>query len=215
MAFTVSVTDCIDGFLLIIGGDRIILLCRARNEMQCTDSLHQSYRAGLCVGINWNWNIAKLICECCVGWNDAFSQNEPFCFPFDLLFVDWLWSLSLCGWCAEYLHSSRPWSFILKSLFNLLCAQNLDLSTICTFWTCRSCACIRRGTDGRNVSLQRHPLPIFLILPKCTTMRYCKFIALQYFPFYFYWVLSAFADPIFQVWACCIFSSSYAGLCCA
>jgi len=106
--------------------------------------------------------------------------------------------------------------FILKLLFNLQCAQTLDTFNDLHILNMPFIHLLvyDEVRDWRSQCLQlRHPLPPpFLILPKCTTMRDPSFL----FDFYRFdfWVLICRCN-FFQVWACCIFSSSYAGLCCA
>jgi len=159
--------------------------------------------------MTWNWKEQICAAKCLMTKWRIFAEHV--CSGCHWLFVDELYcfTVSLCvfGVLSVFLLLVFDWSyynlfggtFILKLLFKLLCAQTVDISMICTFWTwtCRSPTILLVYDEELTVAMSpmRHPLSIpFLILPKCTTMRDPSFL----FDFIDSMFECSFADAIFS-----------------
>jgi len=212
--------------ILLIIGDHLILLCRARNATKCNARTQYADNSELAVSkwwMTWNWG-QMCPAKCPVMKWRIFAEHV--CFPLTICWRTLLYRISLCVcWCVECLHSILlvlDWSyynlfggtFILKFLFNLLCAQTLDIFNDLHILNMPVIHPLVYD-EGLTVAMSplRHPLP-----PPFFDSSKMYDDARSIFPFWFLLIrfLSAHLPmQFFQVWACCIFSSSYAGLCCA
>jgi len=176
--------------------------------------------------MTWNWKEQICAAKCLMTKWRIFAEHV--CSGCHWLFVDELYcfTVSLCvfGVLSVFLLLVFDWSyynlfggtFILKLLFKLLCAQTVDISMICTFWTwtCRSPTILLVYDEELTVAMSpmRHPLSIpFLILPKCTTMRDPSFL----FDFIDSMFECSFVDAVFFKFERVVFSHQVTRVCAA